>query len=74
MQAVDGVSFDAARRRGAGGRGRVGLGQVGHRDDADGPDALAQRTLRGHGHLPRHRAGERRPTTSCAGSAGRRSR
>ena len=48
VQAVDGVSFTVGRGRGRGDRRRVGLGQVGDRDDADGPDARAQRPVRGH--------------------------
>ena len=59
VQAVDGVSFDLAAGRGAGGGGGVGLGQVRHRDDADGPDALAERALRGHRALQGHRADRR---------------
>ena len=43
VDAVDGVSFDLARGRGARGGRRVGLRQVRLRDDADGPHALAER-------------------------------
>ena len=44
-------------RRGRGDRRRVGLGQVGDRDDADGADARPERTLRGRGPVRRPRAG-----------------
>ncbi len=47
VQAVDGVSFTVAPRRGVGDRRRVGLGQVGEGDDADGPDARTEREHRG---------------------------
>ncbi|CAA9477613.1 MAG: Oligopeptide transport ATP-binding protein OppD, partial [uncultured Solirubrobacteraceae bacterium] len=52
-----------ARGRGPCGRRRVGLGQVGHRDDADGAHALAERALRriGEAARPRPRDRQRRP-------------
>ena len=61
--------------RDPGDRRRVGLRQVGHGDDADGADPLAERRAsEGTARVQGHRAGRRLATRSCARSAARRSR
>jgi oligopeptide/dipeptide ABC transporter ATP-binding protein len=65
------ASRSRSARRGGGDRRRVGLGQVGHRDDADGPDARPERPLRGHARRSRAPSCSAPPSASCSGSAAR---